>query len=215
MITIYGIQSPAVARLRSALQHKGLPFEHVSVNLRQKSEEFKELTPAETIPVMQDGTTIIGDSLAAIAYLDDKYHQTYKMLGKTPEEKGRILTAIWAMERISITLSPLYIEKLAMAAAMRANGAAHRATIYDQQQKDDLKKDTLYRLARLWEYKGELQYFTSHFSAADATMLNLIKTLQNYHYELGTWEQWSQTLMADKHIMQMFAPDTEKGVREI
>lgn len=213
MITIYGIQSPAVARLRSALQHKGLPFEHVSVNLRQKSEEFKELTPAETIPVMQDGTTIIGDSLAAIAYLDDKYHQTYKMLGKTPEEKGRILTAIWAMERITSPLSPLYLEK--MAEGLRASGMSHRATIYDQQQKDDLKKDTLYRLARLWEYKGELQYFTSHFSAADATMLNVLKTLKNYQYDLGPWQSWFDTLTTDHHIMQMFAPDTEKGVREI
>lgn len=215
MITIYGIQSPSVARLRSALQHKGLPFEHVSVNLRQKSEEFKRLTPVETIPVLQDGENVVGDSLAAIAYLDEKYPQSYKMLGKTAEDKGRILTAIWAMDRISNPLSPLYVEKLGMAAGMRANGAAHRAVVYDAQQKEDLKKDTAYRLERLWKYKGEQQYFTAHFSAAEATMMALLKTLQNYEYSLGPWENWFKTLMADHKITQMFAPDTEKGVKEI
>ncbi|MBI2572664.1 glutathione S-transferase family protein [Candidatus Woesearchaeota archaeon] len=213
MITIYGIQSPAVARLRSALQHKSLPFEHVSVNLRQRSEEFKNLTPAETIPVMQDGDTVIGDSLAAIAYLDDKYPQTYKMLGKTPKDKGRILTAIWAIERISSPLAPLYLEK--MADGLRAAGVSHRAIIYDQQQKEDVKKDTLYRLERLWKFKGEQQYFISHFSAADASMLALLKTVQNYSYPLGHWQEWYNTLMKEHKIAQMFAPDTEKGVREI
>jgi len=89
MITIYGMQSPHVARVRAALLQKGLEFQHVSVNIG-KSEEFNKITPVGKIPVMEDSDgTVIWDSLNIIDYLDKKYPSTYQMFDRNPQKKSK------------------------------------------------------------------------------------------------------------------------------
>ena len=210
MITIYGIQSGNVARLRASLLQKNLPFQHVSVKLRQKSEEFKRLTVAETIPVLQDGEVIIGDSIAAMVYLDEAYPKTYQMLGNSPAEKAKILSLIWAMDRIGKDVTPLYLES--MATQLRAAGASHRAVVYDAQQKEDLQKDVSYRLDKLLHAKSG-QYFLAQYSAADAAMLALLGTLLYNKLKIGKWQGWQEQMI--KEFGTIFAPQEEKGVREI
>ena len=210
MITIYGIQSGNVARLRASLLQKNLPFQHVSVNLRQKSEEFKKLSAAETIPILQDGEVIIGDSIAAMVYLDEAYPNTYKMLGTTPAEKARILSLVWAMDRIGKDVTPLYLEP--MAVQLRAAGASHRAVVYDAQQKADLQKEIDYRLEKIFAYKKG-HYFREEYSAADAAMLALLGTLLYNKLKIGKWQGWQEQMI--KEFGTIFAPAEEKGVREI
>ena len=214
MITIYGIQGHHVARLRSALLQKGLDFEHVSVNLAKKSAEFQKLSPAETIPVLQDGDMILTESIDAIHYLDEQYPKTPKMLGSSWQEKSKILNLIWAVDKISSYLGPLYIEKFNLADGMKQAGATHRAIMYNQEQKTDLQKEVSYRLVKLAKLK-EGKFFTSKFSSADASMLGLLQTLQWLGMDVGEWAAWKEELMKDQNISNMFAPQNEKGVREI
>jgi glutathione S-transferase len=213
MITIYGINGAHVSRLRAALIWKGLEFEHVSVNLGQRSDEFKNLTPAETIPVLQDGEVVVSESLAAAQYLDEKY-QTYPMFGNTPEERSHAKSICWAIDRIGHYLPPLYIEKFGMSEGMKKHNMTHRAETYSDEQKKDLQTEISYRLNKLEKMKST-KFFGNQFSMADASMLGLIRTLQWLDMDVGKWSEWSNELMQDEKIAKMFPPEDLKGVREI
>ncbi|XP_068647914.1 glutathione S-transferase zeta class-like [Aristolochia californica] len=63
-------------RVRVALNLKGLKYEYKPVNLlkgEQFSPEFLELNPLGFVPVLVDGDTVVGDSLAILLYLEEKY----------------------------------------------------------------------------------------------------------------------------------------------
>ena len=149
MITIYGITSPYASRVRASLLQKGLPFQHVNVNMTVKSAEFKGLTPTETIPVVEDNGTILCDSLHAVIYLDEQYPHTYSMLGKDMPTRIKILSVIAAVDKIASFFGPLYVEKFNREELLRQNHFSHKAFRYDEQQKQDLRKDLAYRLGKI------------------------------------------------------------------
>lgn len=216
MITVYGIQSPHVARVRAALIQKGLKFQHVSVNLGNKSDEFKKLTPADQIPVLEDGDgTVVWDSMYIIDYLDAKYPKTYRMIPKEAKPRAKVLNVLALVNRIAQYLSPFYVEKFNLEEKMRQRGDSHRAYVYLPRQKEDLKKDIAYRLERLKEMLENKKFFAGKFSAADAVVLACLANLENLDIEIGSWKSWKDSLMKDKKIALMFAPQDEKGVREI
>jgi len=215
MITVYGIRGGHVARLRAALIMKGLEFEHVNVEMSKRSAEFLSKSLAETIPFMEDGDFIVGESIAATQYLEEKYPETYKMMGVDLKEKVMVHNVIWAVDRITQYLSPFYVERFSMSEGMKASGKAHRAIVYDDKQKIDLQAEVDYRLGKL-EVVKEGKYFTSQFSAADASVLGLLGTLMWHGLKVSSfWQSWREELMQDEKIGKMFAPEDEKGVREI
>ena len=215
MITVYGIRSPYVARVRASLLHKQLPFEHVNVNMRKKSDKFKKLTPIETIPVVVDTDgTVLCDSFQALDYLDAKYPQTYKMLGENLPERVKILTIIEAADKMMSFFGPLYIEKFQLAESQRESGRSHRALIYDEQQKKDLQKEITYRLGRIKDLRDGM-FFTRKFSAADAAILSLFSNMDTLGLEIGEWKAWRERLLENQTIAKMFASPEEKGVRDI
>lgn len=216
MITIYGINGPHVGRLREALIQKGLKFQHVSVNLAKRSQEFRDLTLTETMPVMDDEGTIVMDSIYALDYLDRKYPKTYPMLGKDDKERTHILNIVAAVDKISDFMGPLYVEKFNMSEGMTKGGSSHRAMTYNDQQKKDLQKDIDYRLGKIKAVLGKKHYFTSQFSTADAALLGLLGTIGWLGMKIDPQlKSWSETLMKDPKIAQMNAPQTEKGIKEI
>jgi len=74
---LYGFyQSSNVYRARVALNLKGVAYEDVIVNVLKggtKTAEYQALNPQAKIPALQDGDTIITQSLAIIEYLDEKF----------------------------------------------------------------------------------------------------------------------------------------------
>ncbi len=76
---LYGYwRSSAAYRLRIALNLKGLPYEDVPVHLlRDGGEQYKDdylaLNPQGRIPTLVDGDLTLGQSLAIIEYLEEKY----------------------------------------------------------------------------------------------------------------------------------------------
>ena len=216
MITLYGIQSQHVARVRAALIQKGLDFQHVSVNLGNKSEEFQKLTPVGKIPVLEDSDgTIVFDSTHIVDYLDDRYPKTYKMMGKNPKEKAKILNVIAVVNRITDILPPFYIEKFGLKDIYKKRNEGHRIKVYNEEEKQDAIKDISYRLQRLEEMKDGQKFFTGKFSAADAAVLSELNTMGNLGIDIGSWKEWKEELMQDEKIARMFAPKEEKGIKEI
>lgn len=215
MITIYGLQSPYVYRVRACLLQKGLGFQHVSVNLANRSEEFRKLSPIGTIPVLEDEDgTAVCDSFHIGLYLDEKYPNTHKMFGHSLKEKVKVFNAMGVIDRIHTVLGPFNAEKYGYAERFRKTNLTHRALLYDVQQKEDALADLSRRLEAL-EGLRQGMHFTSLFSFADASMVVVLRSMENLGINIGSWKEWSGNLLGDPKIAQMFTPQDEKGVREI
>lgn len=71
-------RSVSAYRVRLALALKGLAYDYVPVHLvknggEQHTAEYKALNPQAMVPTLQDGDLTLTQSLAIIAYLDEKY----------------------------------------------------------------------------------------------------------------------------------------------
>lgn len=63
---------PYCARVRIALAEKGLDFETVEIDLRNRPAWIYELNPSGRVPVLDDGF-VLPESLLIMEYLDERY----------------------------------------------------------------------------------------------------------------------------------------------
>ncbi|HLC95979.1 MAG TPA: glutathione S-transferase family protein [Candidatus Nanoarchaeia archaeon] len=216
MITVYGIHSPHVYRLRATLIFKGLKFQHVSVNLSKRSQEFIDLSPVGKIPVLKDEDgTVVWDSLHITAYLEMKYPDSYKMLGSNAKEKATILNVVAMVEKTASATPTLYFEKYGINERMKANNLTHRILNCDAKAKEDACNEIAQNLKKLHDLLGGNKFFTGKFSFADAATLSLLNSLLSSQVDIGIWKPWYDEKMKDKKIAPMFASKDEKGVTEI
>lgn len=216
MITIYGIRSPFVFRIRAALTQKGLDFQHVNVDMANRSEEFQKLTAIGKIPVLEDGDgTVVWDSAHVVDYLDAKYPDTYPMMGRNPKERATVLNVVALLNSAYELLIPIIMEKYGVIEKMREAGMSHRAVVYDDKAKEDARKDVARRLASLKAMLGENKFFTGQYSLADASALAALSSFQKMGEEIGEWDSWVKDLLSDEKIAKLFPPENEKGVRSI
>ncbi|MBL1376593.1 maleylacetoacetate isomerase [Zobellella iuensis] len=69
-------RSSAAYRVRIALNLKGVNFEAIPVNLlegQQRGEDYRALNPTGLVPSLDTGEGLIGQSLAIIEYLDERF----------------------------------------------------------------------------------------------------------------------------------------------
>jgi maleylacetoacetate isomerase/maleylpyruvate isomerase len=85
-------RSSASYRVRIALALKGLHYDYVAVHLA-KNEQFQaafgELTAARLVPVLEDGTRVLTQSLAIIEYLEET-HPTPPLLPADAAGRARV-----------------------------------------------------------------------------------------------------------------------------
>src|SRR5256885_1622785 len=96
----WGSGSPYAWRVLLAAELKRIPYESKLLEFSKgdlKTPAFLALNPRGKVPVIRDGDTVLAESLAIIAYLDRKYPE-HPLLGRTPEETGRIWSAISTFE---------------------------------------------------------------------------------------------------------------------
>ncbi len=100
MFKLYsGARSSASFRMRIALNLKGLPFDYVAVDLRkgdQFKDEFRRLNPQELVPLLDDGTAHLTQSLATMEYLEEKYPQP-PLLPHTPLDRAYVRSVALAV----------------------------------------------------------------------------------------------------------------------
>jgi glutathione S-transferase len=76
-ITLYGYKlSGHSHRAELMLRLMGLPFRFQEIDIfagAQQADGFRRLNPLGTVPVIDDGGTVIGDSVAILVYLASRY----------------------------------------------------------------------------------------------------------------------------------------------
>lgn len=87
-------RSSASYRVRIALSLKGLAYDTVAIDLKaavnaQRSAQFLRLNPEGLVPVLEDGTVTLTQSLAIIEYLDETHPQP-PLLPRAPAERARV-----------------------------------------------------------------------------------------------------------------------------
>ena len=90
---LYGyFRSSAAYRVRIALGLKGLPYDYLAVHLRkgeQNAEAYREVNPAQLVPVLVDDRGTFTQSLAIIEYLDERYREP-PLLPSGVTERARV-----------------------------------------------------------------------------------------------------------------------------
>lgn len=87
-------RSSAAYRVRIALNLKSLTADYVPVHLLRGGGEhlrpdYRTINPQGLVPVLEDGPTIIGQSLAIIEYLEEVHPQP-PLLPSDPAERARV-----------------------------------------------------------------------------------------------------------------------------
>jgi len=102
--------SPFCWRTKYALAHKGLPFETQPVAMT----DIPAIAGGElkTVPILQDGDKVVGDSWAIVDYLDKAYPDRPAIFS-SPEERGlcRFLEA-WTFSGIIQQLTRIYLKDI-------------------------------------------------------------------------------------------------------
>jgi maleylacetoacetate isomerase len=85
-------RSSAAYRVRIGLALKGIDYEYVPVQIvkgRQFDPEFDAINPQHLVPVLEDGSRRLYQSLAILQYLDET-HPEPKLLPADPAERNRV-----------------------------------------------------------------------------------------------------------------------------
>jgi len=82
--------SPYARKVRLALNEKRIPFELRVERVWDRREEFLEMNPACTVPVLtEENGLVLADSYAICEYLDEAYPET-PLLGRTLGERAEV-----------------------------------------------------------------------------------------------------------------------------
>ena len=74
MITLYdAARCPYCARVRIALAEKGIAYEPVEIDLSNRPAWLYEKNPAGRVPVLEEDTLVLPESVVIMEYLDERY----------------------------------------------------------------------------------------------------------------------------------------------
>ena len=159
---------------RIVLHEKGIPFEVFEVDLKTRQEDFLRVSPTGKVPVLEDGSTRVWESMVINEYLEEKYREP-SLLGATPEERANVRTLI-------LDLNGTRSQPLARLAAM---------LYYGRERRDD---ERIQRQIDLWEefldhvdhhFERHAWYGLDRFSMGDINLYTMVRVSQGFGLDTG------------------------------
>ena len=99
MIRLYRFPlSTNVERVALALAHKKLPVESVEIDPQDRSE-VRRVSGQDLVPVLDDGGTIVSDSMAIVRYLEERYPEP-RLYPADPARRAEMLIFIDWFNRV-------------------------------------------------------------------------------------------------------------------
>ena len=129
MIKIYGTSRSRAGRSLWALEELGLKYEHVPVNASGESRkpEYLKINPNGHIPAIDDGGTIVWESMAINLYLAEKYGKS-PFWPSTVEQHGACYQwSFFGMTEIEPLLMTIFLNRLMLPPEQRNEPAAAKA----------------------------------------------------------------------------------------
>lgn len=155
--------------MRIALLEKGLPFEIIEEDLRNKSAEFLRVNPLGSVPALVDGGTIVNDSTIINEYLEEKY-PARPLFPRTPEAKARCrMIEDYADSELAPSLRKIYYEK----------GRKEDPAQWDRERIALGEEEFAGHCRKLEADLKDGDYFCGDFSVADiAVVSHLVNTIK-------------------------------------
>lgn len=128
MLKIHGTVRSRTARTLWALEELGVAYEHVPTDSSQaKSSGHLALNPNGHVPVLEDGPTVLWESMAINLYLAEKYGRA-PFWPSPPEDHGRCyMWSFWAMTELEPHLLTFLMHRVIYPAERRDEQAAKQA----------------------------------------------------------------------------------------
>ena len=95
---------PFCARVRIALAEKGLAFDRVEINLRNRPSWLRDLNPAGKVPVFDDDGFVLPESAVIMEYLEERYPEP-ALLAADPADRALARLRIFRQDEVT---SPYY-----------------------------------------------------------------------------------------------------------
>jgi glutathione S-transferase len=105
MITLYDAdRCPYCARVRIALAEKGVEYETVVIDLRDRPDWLYEKNPLGKVPVIEEDTFVLPESEVIMEYLEERYPEP-ALLPADPAARARVRLVI---QRFGVNLGDAY-----------------------------------------------------------------------------------------------------------
>lgn len=187
MIKMHGTSMSRAGRSLWALEELGLKYEHVPVGFsgEMQKPEYLKINPNGRVPAIDDGGTIVWESMAINLYLAEKYGKS-PLWPSTVEQHGACYQwSFWAMTEIEPLLMTIYLNRIMYLPEQRDEPAAAKAV-------DEIKKP----LKVLDDHLHDREYLLGkEFTIADLNVASVLSLATLVKLDLSaapTAQKWLQ-----------------------
>jgi glutathione S-transferase len=179
MIVFYGAPMSSAARTHWMLEEVGVPYEYKRISVRDgdtKKPEFLKVNPAGKIPVIQDGTVTLTESMAINFYLAEKYGKA--LMPTDPVERAHVYEwSFWAISNVQPLLLTILLNTMIRPEAERDTTAADAARVQIPPYLDTLNR----------ALQGKDYLVGKQFTVADLNAASVIGLGAFVGVDLGAW----------------------------
>ena len=101
MLTVYdAARCPYCARVRIALEEKGIEYEAVAVDLQDRPQWIYEKNSTGRVPVVEEDAWLLPESSVIMEYLDERYPEPPLL---PPDPADRALARVWIFRHDDFT----------------------------------------------------------------------------------------------------------------